>query len=48
MCFDGVEEMTPDKLLFFAMLVFGLLVVGIVLTISEFREMAKKNTSDNR
>jgi hypothetical protein len=42
MCFNGVKEVTPDKLLVFAMLVFALLLVGIGLTILEFKEIAKK------
>jgi|GEM_PF-6435424 hypothetical protein len=40
--------MTPEQLLVFAIIVFGLLVVGIALTISEFKDMAKNKTPDNR
>jgi hypothetical protein len=43
---DDVEKMNINPLLIVAILVFGLLLIGIMLTIAEFKELNKKQTTD--
>jgi hypothetical protein len=40
--------MNSDQILMPAMLVFGLLVVGLVLTVLEFRHLHRKHTDDHK
>jgi len=38
--------MNPDQILIPAMFVFGLLVIGLVLTVIEFKRLNKKHEHD--
>ncbi len=40
--------MNPNDILIPAILVFGLLVLGLVLTVIEFRQTSKKNTDSRK
>jgi hypothetical protein len=40
--------MNSDQILIPAILVFGLLVVGLVLTVLEFNRLNKKDGNDNK
>ncbi|MBT8516975.1 hypothetical protein G6675_09325 [Polynucleobacter paneuropaeus] len=40
--------MNPDQILIPAMLVFGLLVVGLVLTVIEFNRLNKKHGHEDK
>jgi hypothetical protein len=40
--------MNPNDILIPAILVFGLLVLGLVLTVIEFRQTNKKNTDSRK
>lgn len=40
--------MNPNDILIPAIVVFGLLVVGLVLTVLEFRDLHKKHGNDDK
>ena len=41
MCFDGATTMSSDILLYPAIFIFSLLVIGLVYTVIEFSKMEK-------
>jgi hypothetical protein len=43
-CYGGDEKMTETDILYPAIVIFGLLVIGLVLTVLEFSSI--KNKSD--
>ena len=45
---DGAAEMSSDILLYPAIFIFSMLIVGLIFTVIEFKNISKKSNQDER